>query len=140
MNNFRVGARQTRRRRQKPSSWVKREKPNLLLFLGEAVAKMEELKAKLKATKDEINADWAALNEASALRMKENKEFHEEETDLLQAIQACKQAIVVLSKHNPDLAQVRSAAQLLQAARVSQLVLSAGALGNEKTRVLKEFL
>jgi len=48
----------------------------LVAFLGEAVAKMEELKAKLKATKDEINADWAALNEASALRMKENKEFH----------------------------------------------------------------
>jgi len=112
----------------------------LVAFLGEAVAKMEELKAKLKTTKDEINADWAALNEASALRMKENKEFHEEETDLLQAVQACKQAIVVLSKHNPDLAQVRSVAQLLQAARVSQLVLSGGVLPVEKAQVLKEFL
>jgi len=112
----------------------------LVAFLGEAVAKMEELKAKLKATKDEINADWAALNEASALRMKENKEFHEEETDLLQAVQACKQAIVVLSKHNPDLAQVRSAAHLLQTARVSQLVLSGGVLSGEKSQVLKEFL
>merc|ERR1719161_433194 len=37
-------------------------------FLGEAAAKMKELKAKLKATKDEINADWEALNQARPQR------------------------------------------------------------------------
>merc|ERR1719281_2091675 len=109
-------------------------------FLGEAAAKMKELKAKLKATKDEINADWEALNQATALRMKEIKEFHSEETDLLAAAQACNQAVVALSKHHPELAQVRSVAHALQVARVPQLMLSSGTLGGENVRVLKEFL
>ena len=57
-----------------------------------------------------------------------------------QVIQACRQAIVVLSEHHPELAQVRNAAHLLQTARLLQLVLSAGTLGSEKVQVLKDFL
>lgn len=74
--------------------------------IGEAAAKIQELKATLKEAKDKINKDFAAGQKAASMRMKENKEFHAEETDLIEAIKACEQAIVVLSKHNPSMAQL----------------------------------
>merc|ERR1719201_2463208 len=76
----------------------------LLAEMDETAAKIIETKAKLKETKDEYNKDWNALNTANSMRMKENKEFHGEETELLGAIQACEQAITVLSEHHPALA------------------------------------
>ena len=54
--------------------------------LGETVAKIKELKSKRKATQEEMYADQAALGEAQEIRMKENKEFHESETDMLQPL------------------------------------------------------
>jgi chromosome segregation ATPase len=109
--------------------------------LGETAAKIKELKSKRKATQEEQYADQDALGEANEIRMKENKEFQETETDLLQAIDATKNAIIVLSKHNPELAQVKSIARMLQAARVTQLfVKDSGALNQFKAQALKEFL
>merc|ERR1719408_945993 len=43
--------------------------------MGAGAAKLAELKQKRKETLDEVNADHKALTEASAMRMKENKEF-----------------------------------------------------------------
>jgi len=94
-------------------------------FLGEAAAKMKELKAKRDATLDEVDRDFDALNKAQALRMKENQAFHAEEADLLEAIKACDQALVVLKEYNPSpagLAQVRAVAQRLQQSQVLDLV------------------
>merc|ERR1740121_1195665 len=57
--------------------------------------------------------------------MKENKAFHAEEADLLEAIKACGQAITVLKEYNPSpagLAQVRAVAQNLQQEQVFDLV------------------
>merc|ERR1719191_875119 len=71
-----------------------------------AIAKIQELKETLKQAKDKINKDFDADQESASMRMKENKEFHAEETDLIEAIKACEQAIVVLSKHNPSMAQL----------------------------------
>merc|ERR1719240_2251924 len=79
--------------------------------LGEYAGKIKELKALIAATKDEYNKDWEALNKANGMRMKENKEFHGGETDLIGAIKACEQAIVVLSEQHPSLSQVRSVAK-----------------------------
>merc|ERR1719272_1175569 len=90
--------------------------------MGADAARISEFKAKRKETLDEVNADHKALTEASAMRMKENKEFQASETDYLEAIDAAKNAIVVLGKHNPSLAQLRSAAHTLLDARVSQMV------------------
>merc|ERR1719218_230191 len=90
--------------------------------MGADAAKMQELKAKRKETLDEVNADHKALMDATALRMKENKEFQASETDYLEAIDAAKNAIIVLGKHNPSLAQLKVAAQRLLDARVSQMV------------------
>merc|ERR1719265_846824 len=108
--------------------------------LGEALAKIKELKSKRKATQEEQFADQKALDESEEMRMKENKEFHETETDLLQAIDATKNAIVVLSKHNPELAQVKSVARALQIARVPELVIKSGTFDNFKAQALKDFL
>merc|ERR1719169_302879 len=47
--------------------------------LGEYAAKIKELKALIAESKDKYNGDWEALNKASAMRMKDNKEFHGEE-------------------------------------------------------------
>jgi len=108
--------------------------------LGEALAKINELKSKRKATQEEQYADQASLDEAEEMRMKENKEFHETETDLLQAIDATENAIVVLGKHNPELAQVKSVAHALQMARVSELLLKKSSLSTDRSQALKQFI
>jgi outer membrane murein-binding lipoprotein Lpp len=81
--------------------------------LGEDAAKKKALEAKVIAVRDENRKNQAALDEATELRMKERKAFHEEEKDAISTIDACKQAIVVLSKHHPDLAQLKSAVRVL---------------------------
>jgi len=106
-------------------------------FLGEAKGKMQEIKTNRDTTQEEVDSDWAALNQASALRMKENKEFHSEETQLLDAVQAADQAIVVLGEHHPELAQLRAAASHLRRANV----LSFGSLSTAaKSEALRAFL
>merc|ERR1719240_2146057 len=89
--------------------------------MGASAGRISELKQKRKETLDEVNADHKALMDATAMRMEENKEFQASETDYLEAIDAAKNAIIVLGKHN-SLAQVRAAAHRLLDTRVSQLV------------------
>jgi len=105
-------------------------------FLGEAAAKMAEIKTKRDATQDEVDKDWAALNEAKALRMKENKAFHDEEMYLQQTIDAAQQAVVVLSKHHPELAQVQAVARKLRSVNV----LSFKKLSKAQVEALRAFL
>merc|ERR1719240_796743 len=81
--------------------------------MGASAGRISELKQKRKETLDEVNADHKALMDATAMRMEENKEFQASETDYLEAIDAAKNAIIVLGKHNPSLAQVRAAAHHL---------------------------
>jgi len=92
--------------------------------MAEAMAKMTELKEKRAVSMDEINANHAALTQANELRMKENKAFHGEETDLLAAIQSIKQAKVVLAKHNRDFVQIKKVVKQLQDAKVTQLMMN----------------
>merc|ERR1719267_46961 len=105
--------------------------------MGAGAAKISELKAKRKETLDEVNADHKALMDATGMRMKENKEFQASETDYLEAIDAAKNAIIVLGKHNPSLAQVRAAAHKMLDARVQGL--SKG-LSKANVDVLRSFL
>merc|ERR1719409_1274142 len=88
--------------------------------MGADAAKIANLKAKRKETLDEVNADHKALSDATGMRMKENKEFQASETDYLEAIDAAKNAIVVLGKHNPQLAQLKAVAHRLLDTRVQQ--------------------
>jgi chromosome segregation ATPase len=108
--------------------------------MGADAAKIAELKAKRKETLDEVNADHKALSDATGMRMKENKEFQASETDYLEAIDAAKNAIVVLGKHNPSLTQLRSVAHTLLDARVSQLVDNSRAVNKANVGVLRTFL
>jgi hypothetical protein len=97
--------------------------------MDEATAKMIELKEKRKQTMDEINSDHKALTDANELRIKENKAFQASETDLIEAVMACKQAVTVLGKHHADLAQVRAVVKKMQDAKVPQLVLASNNRG-----------
>merc|ERR1719267_180956 len=109
----------------------------LVSSMGADAAKIAELKQKRKETLDEVNADHKALMDATGMRMKENKEFQASETDYLEAIDAAKNAIIVLGKHNPSLAQVKAAAHKMLDARVQGL--SKG-LSKAKVEVLRSFL
>jgi len=108
--------------------------------LGEALAKINELKSKRKATQEDQYADQKALDESEEMRMKENKAFHETEGDLLQAIDATENAITMLSKHNAGLAQIKAVAQSLQSARVTELMIRSRGLDASKTTALKDFI
>jgi hypothetical protein len=90
--------------------------------MGASAARISELKQKRKETLDEVNADHKALMDATAMRMKENKEFQASETDYLEAIDAAKNAIIVLGKHNPSLTQLKAVAHRLLDARVKEMV------------------
>merc|ERR1719456_832025 len=105
--------------------------------MGSDAARLQELKAKRKETLDEVNADHKALMDATAMRMEENKEFQASETDYLEAIDAAKNAIIVLGKHNPSLAQVRAAAHKLLDTRV---IGSTKGMNKAKVEVLRSFL
>merc|ERR1719162_2394279 len=108
--------------------------------MGTGAAKIAELKEKRKETLDEVNADHKALMDATGMRMKENKEFQASETDYLEAIGAASNAITVLGKHNPSMAQLRSVAHTLLDARVSQMVDNAHQVSKANVGVLRSFL
>merc|ERR1719223_2157080 len=108
--------------------------------MGSDAAKIAGLKEKRKETLDEVNADHKALMDATGMRMEENKEFQASETDYLEAIDAAKNAIIVLGKHNPSLAQVRAAAHHLLDARVSQLVGNSKSVSKANVNALRSFL
>lgn len=102
--------------------------------MGEDAAKIQQLKGKVKAQRMENRKNQKALDEATELRMKERKAFHEEEKDAIATIDACKQAIVVLSKHHPELAQLKSVARTLMRAQTLEKSTIEGAVS------LKSFL
>lgn len=108
--------------------------------LGEIAAKIKELKVKRKSTQEEMYADQKALDEAEGIRMKESKAFQATETDLIQAIDACKQAVVVLGQHHPTFAQMKEVAHMLQIARVPQIVGKMNSLNAVKSGALKNFI
>merc|ERR1719321_106904 len=58
----------------------------------------------IKNLEAEVKENQDALDAATAMRAKELAEFNAEEKDVLQNIQALKNAIIVLSKHNPGAA------------------------------------
>mmetsp|Transcript_23503 Transcript_23503/g.37604 ORF Transcript_23503/g.37604 Transcript_23503/m.37604 type:complete len:688 (-) Transcript_23503:54-2117(-) len=108
--------------------------------MDEFTAKIAGLKEKRKSTMDEIESDTKALGKATELRFKENKAFHASETDLVEAIDAAKNAIIVLSKHHPELAQLKAVAHQLLDPRISQLLSNSNRIGKASTDYLTHFL
>jgi len=86
-----------------------------------ATAKIAELKHKRQTTFDEVNNNKQSLQEATEIRLKESKDFAEQEQDYLEAVGAAHDAIVVLSTHQlPTLAQLRFATHQLLDSKVVQ--------------------
>merc|ERR1740130_2220233 len=108
--------------------------------MGAGAAKIAGLKEKRAETLAEVNADHKALSDATGMRMKENKEFQASETDYLEAIDAAKNAIIVLGKHNPSLTQLRVVAHRLLDARVSHMVEHSRHVNKANTAALRSFL
>merc|ERR1719454_1953353 len=70
--------------------------------IEELTASLARLEKEIKALEGEIFEQQGAMDKANAIRMKKQAEFNAEEKDLLDAIKALKDAIVVLSKHHPS--------------------------------------
>merc|ERR1719450_965169 len=118
------------------------EEKTQAIELGESTA------AQLEADLDSFTASMNGLkaqrvetqNELEANRAKENQAFHKEETFLLDATYACKQALTVLSEYHPQLAQVHAVARRLHDARVTQLALASGKVRKEQLDALQTFM
>lgn len=116
------------------------ESEQLKSTMDESAAKVVELRSRRKTAMEDISNNQKSLGEATALRMSDNRKFHGEETDLMEAVAAAKQAVVVLSKHHPELAQVRQAALRLHGSQVARLLARAPHLRGEQLELLKGFL
>jgi chromosome segregation ATPase len=75
---------------------------DLTAAIEAGTGKSAQLTTEIANLDKEIAANQAALDKATALRQKQLAEFNAEEKDLLQSIQALKNAIVVLSKHHTE--------------------------------------
>jgi hypothetical protein len=106
--------------------------------MGEYAAKIEELRAALDQTRTKLKADQQALDTATAIRTQEAATFHGEEKELLDAVQACKEALVVLGTHHPSLEQLRTVSKQLEALKMMQLAKDS--LGRDKIAVLRAFM
>jgi hypothetical protein len=73
---------------------------DLVSTIEEMTAKSSRLDTEIKALNEEIEKNQDALNKATAIREKELAEFNAEEKDMMQSIQALKNAVLVLGKHH----------------------------------------
>jgi uncharacterized protein YejL (UPF0352 family) len=68
--------------------------------IEENTAKAAQLKTEIENLQKEVAKNQQALDQATKLRREQLAEFTKEEKDLLQSIQALKNAVIVLSKHH----------------------------------------
>lgn len=127
-----------REEKQKSIDLGEAKMADLKTSMGEYAAKIDELREGLASTRETLKADQKALDEATAIRTKDKYAFMSEEKELLDAVQSCKEALVVLSKHNPSLEQLRQAARTLEEMKAAQMARDS--LGKDKMAILKAFL
>merc|ERR1719191_430325 len=72
----------------------------LVSTIEELTGKSARLTTEIKTLEEDIAKNQEALNKATAIREKELAEFNAEEKDMMQSIQALKNAVLVLSKHH----------------------------------------
>jgi hypothetical protein len=78
----------------------------LLSDIERLTAKGAQLKAEIAQAEKEKAANEKALKDATAVREKESSEFNTDEKDMLQSLQAMKNAVFVLSKHHESFLQL----------------------------------
>merc|ERR1719235_1972174 len=94
---------------------------DLTKSIEEGTAASARLNTEIANHDKEVAANTNALDKASAMRTKELAEFVAEEKDLLQSINALKNAIAVLAKHHGGAALLQtSTSQLYQVATIMQ--------------------
>jgi len=97
---------------------------DLNILIEELTAASTRLQSEIKMLEGEVGKNQGALDKATGMRFKDQGEFQEEESDLLQSIRALKSAIIVLSKHHPaallQMGQGASASELMQVTTILQ--------------------
>jgi len=83
---------------------------DLTSTIEELSATSARLNTEIKNLEKEVAENQEALDKAKAMRAKDLAEFNAEEKDVLLNIQALKNAIIVLSKHNPGAALLQLSA------------------------------
>merc|ERR1719299_354905 len=74
---------------------------DLTAQIEELTAQSSRLNQEIKGLEEEVAKNQAALDKATALRQKQLAEFNDEEKEMLQCVQALRDAIIILSKHHP---------------------------------------
>merc|ERR1719380_513035 len=115
--------------------------------ISELAATSARLSTEIKNLEGEVKEEQDALDQATALRAKELAEFNAEEKDALLNIQALKNAIIVLSKHNPGAAlsqvstsQAENIAQLLATQMQKNMAMFEGVFTPSQKRVISAFV
>merc|ERR1719456_1978849 len=99
------------------------------------------LTSEIKALNEEIEKDQDALNKATAIREKELAEFNAEEKDMMQSIQALKNAVTVLSKHHEMPAEsLVSVASLIKHHMQAKATLLQGTISPTQKESITAFL
>jgi len=106
--------------------------------IEEYLGKLGETKELLANSKKEKNKNFDDLNKASAMRMKENGEFHETEKQLMGAIHSARDALTVLSEQHPDLLQLRKLAKKLSS--LPENFVAESSLSRDQVGTFKSFL
>jgi len=95
---------------------------DLNIQIEELTAASARLNSEIKTLEGEVGNNQQGLDQATGMRFKDQGEFNDEESDLLQSIRALKSAIIVLSKHHPGAAALlqfgASGTQMMQVATV----------------------
>merc|ERR1719326_798183 len=109
--------------------------------IEELSAKSARLETEIKTLNEEIAKNQEALNKATAIREKELEEFNAEEKDMMQSIQALKNAITVLGKHHEMPAEsLVSIATLIRHHLHSKAQLLKGTISPDQKRTLTAFV
>jgi len=122
---------------------------DLTTSIEQGTARVAQYTTEVDGLNKEVAADSKALDEATAIRQKQFKEFNNEEKDLLMSISSLKSAVVVLGKHNAassTLIQADSKAALQGVASTLQQIMSnhhamlLGALSPHEKREVASFV
>jgi len=119
---------------------------DLTVSIEELSASSARLNTEIKNLNKEVADNQAALDAATAIRQKELAEFNAEEKDLLLSIQALKQAVTVLSKHNSaaflqtDGPNMQAVASTIQYQLASHSDLLQGVLSAEERKTVAAFV
>jgi len=112
----------------------------LVSDIGRHSGKSAELKATLAQLEKELAANQQARATATDVREKENSEFHESEKEMMQAIGAMKNAVLVLGRHHASFLQKGTEHSMDIQGTLQHLLTKSKTLGATQRHVLVAFM